>query len=87
MKRAVFSQISDFINKSKTHSVLLIKGPRQVGKTYAVEAVLDNLKFPSIRMNLEKDIVLRNKIDETSDFNDFTFLLRNECGLKPNEQS
>lgn len=85
MDRPIFSKILDFIDKTKTHSVLLIKGARQVGKTYAIDAVLDRIALPSIRLNLEKDLVFRDKINKCMEFDDFTFLLKSELGFKPDE--
>lgn len=83
MERGFFTEIRDFLFKSKVHSILLIRGARQVGKTYAVETVLDQTKRPSIRINLERDLVFRNKIDKSEDFDEFTFLLKSDFGFDP----
>ncbi len=85
MKRNVFQEIADFIEKSKVHSILVVKGARQVGKTYAVEAVLDQIKIPSIRINFEKNLIARDRIDKTRDFDDFTFVLKADFGLNPDK--
>jgi len=85
MDRAIFSEIQDFIIRSKVHSILLVKGARQVGKTYAVEAVLDRVDLPSTRINLERDITTRDRIDRSVDFDDFTFLLKSSFGFQEDE--
>ena len=87
MKRDIQTQIRDFILSSKSpKDTLIIEGARQVGKTHLVEDVIRN--FPgesSISINLEKDLVSRNDIENCKDFSEFTTYLTKLHGFNESE--
>lgn len=85
MRRQIFDKIQDFITHQRTHSVLFIDGARQVGKTYSVEAVLESIRIPHIKTNLEKNRILRDRIDKTKSFEELTLLLKDQLGFKADE--
>ena len=61
-------------------NVILVEGARQVGKTFLVNRVLE--KYPNvIKINLESNKLLREKIDLTESFESFTKLLELETGF------
>ncbi len=63
--------------------VILIEGARQVGKTTLVEHVLGQQHVPFISLNLEKQALLRSRIDETREFAEFEQLLGDELDFDP----
>lgn len=67
------------------HDVLLIEGVRQVGKTTLVDRLLSRLACRTLAVNLERDSLLRARIDETRDFAEFEELLRDELRFDPGE--
>ncbi|MDR2337971.1 MAG: AAA family ATPase [Deltaproteobacteria bacterium] len=84
MRRDIEKPIKEFIDKKEDFkNVLILEGARQVGKTFSVNAVLDQYTNSSVlKFNLETNTLLRNKIDLCQDFFSFEYLL-NEYGLQP----
>ena len=64
-------------------NVILVEGPRQVGKTTVVEQCLEQGKLPHVSFNLEKDLRHKAAIDRCTDFNDFSDWLADEFQFKP----
>lgn len=57
--------IERFIAEAVPHKpVLLLDGARQVGKTTLVDAVLDRSAKDSVRIDLERDTLVRAAIDD-----------------------
>ena len=79
------SYLADFINNSQApHSVLVIEGARQVGKTTFVNKVLKD--FPDVcSFNLEEDKALRREIDNCNRFSELEDLLKLH-GFAPEKQ-
>lgn len=76
-------QIAKFIEEKPGHKpVLLVEGPRQVGKTWLVQHALQNIDRPCFQINLERDSLLRSQIDECSDFSEFEDLLQDRIGFR-----
>lgn len=65
------------------HDVILVEGARQVGKTSLVRRVLDGHEKPVHMLDLERDALLRSRIDGTDEFSQFEELLRDELRLDP----
>jgi predicted AAA+ superfamily ATPase len=67
-------------------NVILLEGARQVGKTTLLSEVARQYRHSEvINLNLEEDRVLREKIDISSSFEDFTKLLRDQYLLNPSK--
>lgn len=62
--------------------VLLLDGARQVGKTTLVDAVLDRSAKDSVRIDLERDTLVRSAIDDCADFAEFEDLLLDRFGYR-----
>ena len=88
MERTAFRELRDFIERQEEYkSVLLLEGARQVGKTFLINSYLEQEKNKKvIATNLEKDLLLRNKIDTSDSFEDFTSLLKRDFGFKDQEE-
>lgn len=70
------------IHTSSVHpDVLLVEGPRQVGKTVLVEQGLKGKK--SLALNLEQQARYRDSIDRCKDFQEFTDWLLDEFHFSP----
>lgn len=84
MKRNIYYIIDDFLRDySQESKVLLVEGPRQVGKTYYVESKLKELDQDRIiSINLEKEKDLKFEIDRTKNFEEFTQWLGFRKGFK-----
>ncbi len=84
MKRNIDIILEKFIKDASNESkVILIEGPRQVGKTYFVENVIKKYsEFHVTSINCEKEPHLRLEIDTTEDFDEFTELLKNRKGYE-----
>lgn len=59
-------------HRGSYNNVILIEGPRQVGKTTLVEKTLGQLKHPCQKFNLEASPDLAHKIDACPNFERFT---------------
>ena len=80
--------ILNYINLQEPHKdILLVEGARQVGKTTLIEHLLEGIKGPVIKINLEKQALLRKKIDACREFSEFDELLRDEYGFDPTRAS
>ena len=85
MKREGESKLVRFLDRHEIHpSVLIVQGARQVGKTYLVVEALQS-RDRVVSINLEKDPALKLDIDRTSNFQEFTDLLRQRSGFRPGE--
>jgi len=62
--------------------VIIIEGARQVGKSYLVTNVLEEVGAPYRAYDLEKEHRLRRQIAETEDFADFRALLQDQYGVR-----
>jgi len=69
------------------HDVILIEGARQVGKTTLAERALTQAGLPTVSLNLEKQSLVRSRIDETREFAEFEELLRDEFRFDPRADS
>ncbi|MFP4521874.1 MAG: ATP-binding protein [Fibrobacterota bacterium] len=77
--------IADFIKSPAEHkNVLLVEGARQTGKTASVLKALEKYKSDSIILNLEKDHLLKYRLDECASFSEYQELLEDELGFKNN---
>ncbi len=65
--------------------VLLVEGARQVGKTTSIKNALGETKKKKHIINLEKQALVRHDIDQTKEFDDFTNLLNDKFGFKPQD--
>ena len=54
-----------------------------MGKTSLVDRVLSSLEIPRITINLERDALVRSRIDQTREFAEFEELLRDEFEFDP----
>lgn len=82
MKRDVESILSDMLDDSRRHDVILVEGARQVGKSYLVNEVLAKRASRYVSIDLEKQRKIARQIDRTEDFEDFRALMKDECGLE-----
>lgn len=74
----------DLLGRSPSpHDVILVEGARQVGKTTLAERAVRRVGLPTTMLNLEKQTLLRSRIDETREFAEFEELLRDELGFDP----
>lgn len=67
------------LQKRDNYPVILIEGPRQVGKTTVVTECLKGL--PHLSINLEKELQFKSMIDRCEDFNAFTLWLKDQFGF------
>ncbi|MEI6142583.1 MAG: AAA family ATPase [Mariniphaga sp.] len=65
MKRAILSTLKDWILE-KNHKVLLLRGARQVGKTYIVRELAKDFNF-FLEVNFEKNPDIRQFFDQNLD--------------------
>lgn len=81
------NEIKKLISEKLDHpNVILVEGPRQVGKTTTVEICLRENKILHLELNLEKNLMARDKIDACRNFEDFTYLLKDDFNFEPNGQ-
>ena len=66
------------------NDVIIIEGARQVGKSYLVNSVLEELQVPYLAFDLEKESKVRRQIEKTEDFEDFKTLMVDQYQLKDN---
>jgi hypothetical protein len=75
--RQVAASLLEFISRIEEHkNVLIVQGARQVGKTYLIEQTLSSLSQTHVSFNLEHDLIFRDEIDSSRDFEDFTVVLQ-----------
>ena len=80
MKRNINYAFREFLTDShKESKVLLVEGPRQVGKTYLVKSILEN-QPNVIKINFEEEPDLRFEVDATRNFEEFTKWLKQKKG-------
>jgi len=81
------TQLMEAVNgRAFPKNVILLEGARQVGKTTLLSQVAKEYQHSEvITLNLEEDRVLREKIDTSSSFDEFTKLLRDQYLLNPSE--
>lgn len=80
--------IERFIAEAVPHKpVLLLDGVRQVGKTTLVDAVLDRSAKDSVRIDLERDTLVRSAIDDCADFAEFEDLLLDRFRISEGRRS
>ena len=72
---------------SSSSDVLLVEGARQVGKTTVIRMALKELGQSYHEINLEEDLLLREEIKRTEDFNQFKLLLSAHLGLKDTDET
>jgi predicted AAA+ superfamily ATPase len=61
--RQVSAQLFDFINRIEPHkNVIIVKGARQVGKTFLIEQTLSAVNLRCSSFNLERNALLRDEI-------------------------
>ncbi|MBF0103904.1 MAG: ATP-binding protein [Deltaproteobacteria bacterium] len=81
--RKTHNYLKSLINKnSPPHDVILLGGARQVGKSTLIKDVLDDYKNVC-QVNLEEDVILAKKIDQTSSFDEFEYLIKTTLGFNP----
>jgi len=86
--REIEPELKRLIDSTEEHkNVILVDGARQVGKSRLVERVLQSNQAKKIEINLEVDSLVRSKIDECLQFNEFYDLLVDEFGLDPNRKT
>lgn len=81
MKREIYDELKAAL-LSDDRRVILLEGPRQVGKSYLVNQILSELEERSVGFDLEKNRLFRNELDETRSFEDFRALLTIRYGVK-----
>lgn len=87
MKRRFFEKITHFCKGESTTQVLLVEGARQVGKTFGVKSALEELDLPIVQINFEENKIFLNKVEQTREFSEFEFLLKQDFGFDPNRPS
>jgi len=84
MKRDIEPLLSKMLANETSREVILVEGARQVGKSTMVGQVLRSTERPHVAIDLEKDRKTARLIDRTEDFEDFSALMRDHCGLQDN---
>ena len=84
MKRNIHSKLLSILRNPDKNEVIIIEGARQVGKSYLVNSVLEELQVPYLAFDLEKDDKVRRQIEKTEDFKDFKALIVDQYHLKDN---
>jgi predicted AAA+ superfamily ATPase len=80
MKREIYDELKAAL-LSDDRRVILLEGPRQVGKSYLINQILSDQKERSFCVDLEKDRVFRSELDATTSFDDFRALLKIRHGV------
>lgn len=83
MRRDVQSKLQSLIEDTHHNEVIMIEGARQVGKSYLVNSVLQDIDKPNLSFDLEKNAKLRREISKTEDFFDFQALMTDRYELQP----
>ncbi len=81
MNRDIQPALQRMICDDRRPEVVIVEGARQVGKSYLVKEVLNEIGRPQVTIDLEKHRKLARMIDRTEDFADFRALMRDQCGL------
>ncbi|MEA1911479.1 MAG: AAA family ATPase, partial [Spirochaetota bacterium] len=84
MKRNIHTKLLSILKDTDKNEVIIIEGARQVGKSYLVNSVLEELKAPYLAFDLEKNSKIRRQIENTEDFEDFKTLMVDQYQLKDN---
>ena len=84
MKRNIHSKLLSILKNPNKNDVIIIEGARQVGKSYLVNSVLEELQVPYLAFDLEKESKIRRQIEKTEDFEDFKTLMVDQYQLKDN---
>ncbi len=84
MKRDIHTKLLSILKNTDKNEVTIIEGARQVGKSYLVNNVLEELQVPYLAFDLEKDSKIRRQIERTEDFEDFKALMVDQYHLKNN---
>ncbi len=75
--------LKNLLTQDQESKVILIEGPRQVGKTTMALQCLQQNRLPFLNLNLEKDLRHQAALDRCVDFNDFTLWLKDEFDFVP----
>lgn len=87
IKRIKEIELKHFIQLDQQHKdVLIISGPRQAGKSTLVGHVLETTEPTASQIDLEKKPSFAAKIDLTSDFDEFSKLVKEELGFVPDQK-
>lgn len=82
LRREISNKIQRFIDSEEpSKPVLLIEGARQTGKTTALKMACENKNH--LFIDLEKEKVLRSRIDECREFKEWEELLLDAYGFTP----
>ncbi len=84
MKREIHSKLLSMIRNKNRNEVIIVEGARQVGKSFLVNSVLEELDEPFFAYDLEKDTRLRRQIEKTEDFEDFKVLMTDQYNVRSN---
>ena len=71
------------VSDPDNHEVIVIEGARQVGKSWLVASVLQDIGEHHHSFDLEKDHKIRREINETIDFHDFQTLMLDRYNVLP----
>lgn len=78
------NDLKELILKKTEHpNVILVEGPRQVGKTTLVQDCLVQNRWDHLSLNLERDLVALAELDRCRDFREFTQWLSDRFGFVP----
>ncbi|NMC64012.1 MAG: AAA family ATPase [SAR324 cluster bacterium] len=83
INRLQAKNLSEMLRRPQLREVILVEGARQVGKTTLVEQVLASFKQVT-KINLEEDLFLCKRIDDSLSFDEFAMLLRDRYNFDPN---
>ncbi len=83
MQRELHKTLKKMITDSQSHEVIVIEGARQVGKSWLVASVLQDIEGLCHSFDLEKNHKIRHEINKTVDFVDFQTLMLDRYGVKP----
>jgi uncharacterized protein len=82
MRREIQSYIKTLLDDTDDSRIIIIEGARQVGKTYLMKNILQNIKRPSHLFDLEKNNHFKHEIESTESFEDFKALLNDQYSVK-----
>lgn len=81
MKREIYDGLRAAL-LSDDRRVVLLEGPRQVGKSYLINQILSEVETRSVGFDLEKNRLFRDALDATTSFDDFKALLTLRHGVQ-----